>query len=101
MLRKLLWQSHKKLTSDHYTAFDGEIDEEYEYSIKAAKYIMEFLYYEANAVVRSNGYSLKMVKEHVRFQEGEEKCISDLSYDLMTCCVMIDVILQIMYRVFL
>lgn len=53
----------KKLTSDHYTAFDGEIDEEYEYSIKAAKYIMEFLYYEADAVVRSNGYSLKAVKK--------------------------------------
>lgn len=63
----------KKLTSDHYTAFDGEIDEEYEYSIKAAKYIMEFLYYEADAVVRSNGYSLKAVKKHIRFQEGAEK----------------------------
>lgn len=88
----------KKLTSDHYTAFDGEIDEEYEYSIKAAKYIMEFLYYEADAVVRSNGYSLKAVKKHIRFQEGAEKSIFDLSYDLMTCCVMIDEILQTMYH---
>mgnify|MGYP000001904990 CR=1 FL=1 len=59
---------------------------------------MEFLYYEADAVVRSNGYSLKAVKKHVRFQEGAEKCISDLSYDLMTSCVIIDEILQTMYH---